>query len=98
MQLNLIVGGLHWNPQFLDQIPQYLHALCRTVTYLPQEKANLLSSSFNSKPKDRILNLLLQDLDRSGGVNPNGLFPLVLIMIVDNSAPRLAAVFRILIR
>ena len=89
-------------------------ALCRA------DGSDLLSSSFNSKQNDKILNLtsgchsepilnsfafrsselksLLIDLIQSSGVDQNGLFPLVLIMIVDNSAPKLAAVSRILIR
>ena len=38
------------------------------------------------------------DLDQSGGVDPTGLFPLVLIKIADILAPKLAVVFRILIQ
>ena len=100
-----------------------ISALCRSdgsVTCSPQEKADLLSSTFNSKQNDKILDLpsgchpepilnsfafrsselkkLLIDLEQSSGVDPNGLFPLVLIKIADVLAPKLAVIFRILIR
>ena len=40
---------------------------------------------------------LLLDFDQSGGVDPNGLFPLIIIKIADILAPMLAVVFHILI-
>ena len=44
------------------------------------------------------LKFLLDDLDSYGGMDPNGLFPLFFKKISDLIAPKLAVVFRILIK
>ena len=44
------------------------------------------------------LKSLILDLDQSGGADPNGLFPLFFIKVADILAPKLAVVFRLLVR
>lgn len=41
---------------------------------------------------------ILSGLDQSGGVDPNGLFPLFFIKVATVLAPKLAVIFRLLIR
>ena len=68
------------------------------------EKLTMPHSCF---PEARLTNLafrsreikdLLLDLDAYGGVDPNGIFPLVLKMNADCLAPKLAVIFRKLVR
>lgn len=86
----------------------------------PAEKAELLSSHFDSKQSREEIDLapicfpeprcssfafrssyllkLLSDLDEHGGVDPVGCFPLFYKKVADILSPRLARIFRMLIR
>ena len=88
--------------------------------YSPEEKADLLSSYFQSKQCSQDLELpptcfpdpiltkcafraseiksYMQDLDSYGGTDPTGIFPLFLKNNASILAPKLAILFRLLIR